>query len=268
MLHRLFFKRFIHSAAFSLLLPATSLTITSSITSTAHADTIFGIYAGVQSWNSQFSGDFGTIGDTEIDVDDTLGLDDEGNTAFYIALEHPIPMIPNIKLRQSTIDYEETDPLNTPITFLSETLPAGEISSNIDLSHTDITLYYELLDNWVSLDLGVTARQFDGRFQLTSIAETTDAELDETIALFYAAAQFELPFTGFYARAEGNTLSLDDHSHTDLSVALGYESSFRFGAELGYRFFTLDLEELSVGSDKLNSNLDLSGLFLGLTLHI
>ena len=39
-------------------------------------------------------------------------------------------------------------------------MPLLRISSEIDISHNDVTLYYELLDNVVSLDVGKPVRIF------------------------------------------------------------------------------------------------------------
>lgn len=245
-----------------------ALLIALGSSSPIHADTIFGIYAGLESWNSSFGGDFGTLDETEIDVEETLGLDDESANSLYVAVEHPIPLLPNIKLRRTDITYSEDQQITAPIEFLGADLAIGELNSDIDLSHTDATLYYEILDNWVSLDLGLTVRQFDGGFRLESDVEQTDADLDDSMVLLYGSAKFELPFTGFYTRAEGAGFALEDHSHADFTVTLGYESTWRFGAELGYRSLTLDLDELNIGSHLLNSDLELSGLFLALTLHI
>ncbi|MFI7968725.1 hypothetical protein ACFMKD_32770, partial [Acinetobacter baumannii] len=67
-------------------------------------------------------------------------LDQKGNAQISLAVEHPIPFIPNAKIRYVNLDTETK----------SETL--GQANYKVDLDHSDFILYYELLDNIVSVD--------------------------------------------------------------------------------------------------------------------
>lgn len=235
----------------------------------SQADTLLGIYAGYHFWDSQFDGNFNTVNQSQIDIENELGFDSDSANSIYIALEHPIPFLPNIKLSRTSIDVTATSNLTQSITFQNEPFAANAtISSQIDLSFNDATFYYEILDNWVSLDLGLSIRQFDGIFAITSGAQSANASFDEAIPMLYAAAQFDLPFTGFYGRVSGNGLAIDDHSHTDITAVVGYEAPLRWGAELGYRNMTLKFDELSANNLAVNSDLTIGGIFMGLTLHI
>ncbi len=69
---------------------------------------------------------------------------------FPLAFEHPIPFIPNAKIRYVNLDTQTK----------SETL--GQANYNVDLDHSDFILYYELLDNIVSVDAGLGATVLNG----------------------------------------------------------------------------------------------------------
>jgi len=43
----------------------------------ASADTLFGLYAGVGSWQSEFSGNLNTSADSTIDLEGDLGFDND-----------------------------------------------------------------------------------------------------------------------------------------------------------------------------------------------
>ena len=61
----------------------------------AHSDTILGLYAGAGVWNSTFEG---TFDNNSLVSTEDLAINDDNSNFFYIALEHPIPIIPNIKV--------------------------------------------------------------------------------------------------------------------------------------------------------------------------
>ena len=233
----------------------------------AVSDTIFGVYAGGGVWSTDVDGDFtfvGVGGNDEIDLSEDLDLEGESNTVLYVAVEHPLPFIPNIKLQRSEMTSDSTTTLTESIDFDDVTFPVNEVvNSTIDLSHTDATLYYELLDNWVSLDVGLTIRLFDGEIDISSESDPTltdTLEIDAPIPMLYGKAQIDLPFSGFSVAAELNTLGVV----SDLTIKGAYESPYRFGVEAGYRTFSVSLDDV----DDLDTSIDVDGIYMGLTLHI
>ena len=228
----------------------------------ASADTIFGLYLGAGSWQSEFSGDFNTLTDGDIDIENDLGLSDDSTNILWVALEHPIPLVPNIKVRSTGLKIDDSKTLTQGITFSSSAIPTGtNVTTNLDLSHNDAILYYEILDNWISIDVGFTVRQFDGEVEVAGAPSIT---IDETIPLLYAMGQFDLPFSGFYAGFEANAIGFNDSGVTDLTVKLGYESGLRLGAELGFRTFNITLDEVNT----LSSDIDISGIYAAITFHL
>ncbi|MDX1693681.1 MAG: TIGR04219 family outer membrane beta-barrel protein [Ketobacteraceae bacterium] len=237
----------------------------------ASADTI-GFFGGAGTFKPEFSGTFknsdtsDTVG--EIDLEDDLGLDDDTATFFYVAIEHPVPLLPNIRLARTDMEQEGSTTLEDAIEFNGKTYDA-EIESTIDLSHTDVTLYYELLDNWVNLDLGLTVRQFDGKLEITGReansgqTETAKEDVDFPVPMLYAKAQFDLPFTGLYAAVDGNIIGYGGNSFIDATGKIGYETSLGFGVEAGLRTITLEIDD----EDNLEADMDFSGMYLSAFYH-
>jgi hypothetical protein len=64
---------------------------------TAVADFI-GLYVGGGSWQASPEG---SIGRTDINLQSTLNLDEQNNQFVFVALEHPVPLLPNIRLQHS-----------------------------------------------------------------------------------------------------------------------------------------------------------------------
>lgn len=234
----------------------------------AISDTILGIYAGGGVWQTDFSGKVGDTDMPQADLGD-LGLDEEDNDFYFVALEHPVPLIPNIRLQHNSISMSDRGTITQQFVLEGETYSFNEnVVSDFDFSHTDATLYYELLDNWVNLDLGLTFRMFDGDVSIRreTTGESSSRDFDETVPMLYGKAQFDLPLTGFYAAVSGNYVSYAGNNVSDFHASLGYMSDglvLDFGAELGLRNFSVELDDVS----DLDADLELDGPFASVYLH-
>jgi outer membrane protein len=88
----------------------------------AQADLLFTVQAGASMWNAEATGTVEGSSNASFDLEDTLGIDSESNNVLFASFEHPIPVLPNIKIMKTDLDL------------------AGDYSSQIDLSHTDLTM--------------------------------------------------------------------------------------------------------------------------------
>ena len=68
------------------------------ITSSTYADFI-GIYVGAGYWNADFSGDVVS----DVSVTDQLQINGDASSQLYIAFEHPVPVLPNIRVARSDV---------------------------------------------------------------------------------------------------------------------------------------------------------------------
>lgn len=227
-----------------------------------------GIYAGGGVWKSDFSGDIGDRKQPGADLRD-LGLDDERNKYYFVALEHFIPVIPNIRLQQTDISLGSTAEISQSFVLDGKNYSATDIvTTDFDLSHLDATLYYELLDNWVNLDLGLTFRKFDGAvsFNNALTGQYASEKINKTVPMLYAKAQFDLPFTGFYIAASGNYTGYDGSDVSDFTAAVGYMSNgliLDLGFEVGVRDFSVKLDD--VGG--LDADMKMDGTYASFYLH-
>lgn len=225
----------------------------------AFADTVLGFYAGTNYWNYGMSGKIQSTFSQNQQVD--IDFDNNSNNVFYAALEHPVPFLPNFKLQQNTI---QSDGLINVSGFTNFPGQSFNVSSDIDFSHTDLMLYYEVLDNWVNLDLGLSFKYFDGYSEFNYETMIDDrSDFDDLIPMLYAKGKIDLPFTGFSASATLEALSFDSNKVTDLNLAVSYESKSGIGAEVGYRSMTVDL--VNIGD--LTSDIDIDGFYLGVNFH-
>jgi len=236
------------------------------ISTSVQADTLLGLYVGGQIWAADSSGTFGDSSDQE-----NFNLDDETQGSFYAAFEHPLPLIPNIKIARTTLDTDSVTTLNSGVNFDFGGVSynsASEVTTKFDLTYTDYTLYYEIFDNdLVSIDFGITGRDFDTDITLTQGGNEGDLSASGVIPMLYAYTNIGLPFTGFNVFGEGNFLALDDNSIYDVQVGISYELIDNLAVDvnltLGYRAVQLEIDDL----DNLNSALDFKGVFAGAVVH-
>lgn len=227
----------------------------------ALADTVFGVYAGGGQWRADYDGD---LGDPSIRLNE-LGLNKSNNNFYFVALEHAVPIIPNIKLQQTNISSRQTALISRTFTLNEVSfIIDSEVTSDFDLSHTDAVFYYEALDNWINLDLGLTLRKFDGHATASNELRTESVNLDEFIPLIYAKGQFNLPLTGFALGGAINAINYSDNRITDYNAYISYtfDSALDIGAELGYRSLTLKADE-----DDVKVDAELAGPYAGVLLH-
>ena len=216
----------------------------------AQADVV-GLGASVNYWDSDLSGKAGTNNDI-VDVDNQLNLDSDTNANASVYVEHPVPVLPNVKLNYTLIEQSGRGRLG-----LSgfDNVPAGvDVQSDLDLEQLDLTLYYEILDNWANLDLGLTARDLDGELVVQQVGGTnvSRTEIDGVIPMGYLAARFDLPFTGVSVGAEGNLVSYDGDSIHDFNAYGQYEFAM-LQVRAGYRQMAIDYED---DDDRLDVEID------------
>jgi outer membrane protein len=240
-------------------------TALSAVVSTSvQADTLLGLYIGGQVWATGSSGTFGDSSDQE-----NFNLDDQTQGSFYAAFEHPLPLIPNIKIARTTLDTDSVAQISEDFTFDNKDFGANQdVATKFDLTYTDYTLYYEIFDNdLVSIDFGITGRDFDSEITLTQNSSEGNLNASGVIPMLYAYTNIGLPFTGFNVFAEGNFLALDDNSIYDVQVGVSYELIDNLAVDvnltIGYRAVQLEIDDL----DNLNSDLDFKGVFAGAVVH-
>lgn len=237
------------------------------ICTSAHADTLLGLYIGGQAWANQAEGSFG-----EGKVDQAVfNFNDETQGNYFVALEHPIPLIPNIKISSTTLDTVGGATIEGSFTFEGEIYNANsQLDTTFDASYIDYTFYYEVFDNdLLTFDFGITARDLDSYIKVVEQASSQNSDLSVSgiVPLLYVNTIIGLPFTGFNVFAEANFLSYSDNTVYDYQVGVSYSVLDNLAVDLdfilGYRSVKLELDDI----DDLYSDLTFDGVFAGAIIH-
>lgn len=199
-----------------------SLVASNLLLSTSHADTILGSDVEVGVWSPTYdSSVFGKI-------------DGDSQSVFASAtLEHPIPLVPNIKISVSEINSEF-----------------------YEYTKVDYTAYYEIVDNdYISLDLGMGVSQFDG-------GELISQVFTEVKPHIYIDAEVALPIPNTTLYTDIHFLKYEGEKLNDVMAGLRYDldlEAAEVGLKAGYRVHILEDDFGGFAFDVKND-----GYFLGL----
>ncbi|EAM8864508.1 TIGR04219 family outer membrane beta-barrel protein [Salmonella enterica] len=181
-------------------------------------------------------------------------LDRQGTAQLSVAVEHPVPLLPNAKIKYVNLDSnsEQSSLIN---------------ASEIELNNIDYILYYELLDTIVHADIGAGLTNLDGTVKNLTTGVFTQYDLDEYSPLLYATAGVKLPFTGMSAKAEAVYSHGSDTRKTDVQAELQYDFIDNLlvdvGAKIGYRLMQVDFEQ----DQRADLQLEFKGPYIGLDIH-
>lgn len=233
----------------------------------ASAD-FLGVKIGANYWDYDISGTARYQSNNsadDIDVNDDLGYSDDTLTYFYASFEHPVPVLPNIRISKTKIDTDANGRLSRQVTYGGTTFQANEdVKSNVEADQIDITLYYRVLDNVANLDLGLNAKYIDSDAAIQgAISGSQSADVSGWVPMLYAGVGVDLPLTGLSVSADGSYIGYKDSNFYDFTVRASYTTPWFVGVDAGYRKLKLDLDDF----DDSYADVEFDGLFAGMYVH-
>ncbi len=224
----------------------------------AYADVI-GVTAGVELWQADPTLSLGDSGFSQ-----PLTLSDKTANAFYVAFEHPMPLLPNIALRRQAIDLEGNGVLAGALQLGGQNFSQGTaVNSQIKLSYNDANLYYELLDNdLISLDLGVTARFSKANAVVASATLTANSELSVPLPMLYWNANVGIPATSLSLFYTGNYINYSDNKFYDARLGLSYELLDATAVSLALKLGVQKFDFVALEQDGQDADFSADGAFL------
>ena len=194
-----------------------------------------------------------------VDAKNDLFWTEESQGYLFATLEHPVPILPNVRLMYTSLDHSG----NGDTSFTYEGIDFGgtdiNVANEFSIKQTDLLLYYEVLDNVVSLDLGLNVRVLDITYKINDDnGENTNGTVSGTVPMIYGLVGGS-PWPGVLLSAEANYMSYSGSTVSDFNAKISYTTDFFVGVEAGYRTQTIELDDV----DDTNANLDFKGPFIG-----
>ncbi len=237
------------------------LSLTLATPFSANAD-ILSFSVGAGAWNETPDGNYQKIGDPdEVSVTDNLFWDKESQGYVFATLEHPVPLLPNIKIAHTKIEHDGNG--STPVFTFNGKDFSGKVINDVSIESLDLYAYYEILDNVVSLDLGLDIRNLKIAYNIEAKAGpiTSASESDSVSATFpmlYAMVG-ATPWPGLTISGELSYIAYSGNSISDFTAKIAYTTDYFVGLELGYRKQSYQLDDIS----DTDADLSFDGVFAG-----
>jgi outer membrane protein len=218
------------------------------------ADTL-SLSVGAGAWNTSPSGNIKKTTDpAPVDVKNELFWDSETQGYAFITFEHPVPILPNARLMITSMEQSGSGDAN--FIFDGDTY-TGTVSNKFEIDATDLLLYYEVLDNVVSLDLGLNIRNLKVDYTINDSSNTVDS-LDETVPMLYVLVGGS-PIPDLIISGELSYLAYSGSSISDFTAKIAYTTNFFVGFEAGYRMQKYEFDDIA----DTDAKLDFDGIFAG-----
>jgi outer membrane protein len=254
---------------------ASTLALTALFGLSAQAD-FTRIEAGVGVWQSDPSGPItysvGAVNETA-DIANNLGFKEEDFTYVWLNIKHPVPAIPNLRLEKVDVDFSGTATNSFDFVYNGATYTYDANSkSDLQIDQTDVTLYYNLLDNtaWATVDVGLNVKLMDFDVQVTDNGSGDTYRESETVPLpmLYLRARAELPGTNLGIEGDIKYISISDSQAYDARIKVDYTLDFvpvvQPALEVGYRIQKIEIDEDDVD---VTTDIEFSGVYAGLMLR-
>lgn len=191
-----------------------------------------------------------------VDVKNQLFWSEESQGYLFATLEHPVPILPNVRLSYISLDHSGSG--DTSFEFDGISYGPANVANEFTIEQTDLLFYYEVLDNVVSLDLGLNVRLLDISFKINDGTNNTSESVSAPVPMIYGMVGGS-PWPGVLLSAEANYMAYSGSTISDFNAKISYTTDFFVGFEAGYRTQTIELDDV----DDTKANLDFKGPFIG-----
>ena len=225
----------------------------------AQADFI-GVSVGGGMWSASPSGTIQKTdnpGEDELNVAENLHWSSNNNVYAFATLEHPVPILPNARLSYARISQDGEGPANFTFDGVTYT---GNASNDFTIETVDLLLYYEILDNVVSVDLGLNVRSLKVDYTITETGTSTSNSdsSSQTIPMLYGMVGAS-PIPDLLISGELSYIAYSGSTISDFTAKVSYTTSFFVGVEAGYRKQQYTFDDVN----DTNADLSFDGVFAG-----
>ncbi len=207
-----------------------------------------------------------------------IGVNQPKPKNYSVELRHKMKNVPRVMYRVDDIERSAFKTPSRNIQFFEGGYAAGTaISSDIDLSFTQTTLFYSMQDNSWKLDIGASKREYDGQLQMAQEAvddgdgdDTNDFPTlinrpisDKVDMAYYDIAYHLSPTSTLAARVNQDIEAGVMHYDAEYGLRFLHKGGFTTHKfEFGYRKFIIKSEQF----DQLRLNIKLGGPYFRWTI--
>ncbi len=207
---------------------------------------------------------------------DNLGRHEDSMAGYlYIALRHPIPILPNFRFEYvgvnaaGEIDYlDDKEFLGGIVDITADT--------QLFLTQYDSIFFYNLLDKkfWMTFDLGVDLKYVTTQYYVPDLG--VDETSGSLVPMLYLLGRVDMPSVPLGFETDIKYITDGESTVYDVSLKVDYtfemNAALQPGIELGYRLqkFKVDGEDSTYLSDifswKSDTDVNFAGFYGGITV--
>lgn len=223
-----------------------------SLSLPAKADLLYGVYAEA---GASFQKTDSISDASDMPVSLKGKRDSQVSPFLNIKVEHPVPLIPNFRFYLDSFDYSTN--------FENANVDSIDFSSKEQVG----TLYYEILDNYVSVDVGLSIRKINTELSFAGGPLSKSDDFSVVLPTVYASAEFAIPTTSFTLGAEYEGLSFDDNDYRLMRAYVAYELVDLVAVDLSLKVGVMsrDVELGDLGG--VDFNYETNAVFSSLQIH-
>lgn len=190
-----------------------------SVVPFAHAD-MLGATVGMGAWHPQVDTQLGATG-----FGQTWQQTHNQPTSWWLAFEHPVPVMPNVQLARQQFSTKQQGVLEHAWSVGGQDFNANtNLVVQTETKLTDLTAYYELVDfELVSVDAGVALRWLQGDLHAQANASQGQLKWSGVLPALYLNSRVELFATDMFLYAKGHYAKYQQHHWWDTQVGLKYQ---------------------------------------------
>ena len=197
------------------------------------------------------------------------GYSDEDQLYVWANLKHPIPILPNVRLEYTPMEFSGTS--TADFSYGGEDFTPGAVST-LTMDQYDAILYYNILDNtgWTTIDLGLDVKYIDTSFKASQAGLSVNESEDLVLPMAYGRLRFEIPATGIGLEGDIKYTGYKSSTVYDYRVKADYSidlSAIDLGVEAGYRFQRIKIDQEDFSSLDTTGDIDISGFYAGVMVR-
>lgn len=236
----------------------------------AQADVVR-VEAGAGMWQNELAGSITSkqLAGTGFDTfsADLLAYDKETKGYAWVNIKHPVPVLPNLRLEYTGIDYVGTS--TQTFTYKSVSY-AASAQTNLTFDQFDIIGYYNILDNtgWVTVDVGLDIKVIQTEFNAVDNIGGNSINVKETlpVPMAYGRLRLEIPGTDLGLEGDMKYVAYKGSKFMDYRLKADYVLvdvlPVDVGLEVGYRFQKIKVDGAQLDVDT-SGELEFDGVFVG-----
>lgn len=226
------------------------------------------IEAGAGVWNQDPDGHIQYKNSPSF-TDSDVGYSKEKKMYAWINFKHPVPLLPNVRLEYTPMEFSGTS--TTGFDYDGTSFTSGA-KSTLNMDQYDAIFYYNVLDNtgWTTIDLGLDIKYIDTSFQASQGVNSVSQSDGIALPMAYARLRFEIPATDIGLEGDMKYVSYKGSNVYDYRIKADYSfdlSVIDLGIEAGYRFQNINVDHNDFSSLDTTGDIHISGFYAGVMVR-